>query len=314
MFRGFRILPSKTNIPFLAGRRIYFALSIFLVLGSIGLLVVKGLNLGIDFQGGILLEVRTSGPADIAGMRRTLSDLQLGEATLQEFGSPDTILIRLQRQEGGEEAQQTAVAAVKGALGSGVEYRRSEFVGPQVSEELLWDGIYAVTAAMLAIMVYIWFRFEWEFGVCGVIALLHDVTTALGVLSLLGIEFNLATVAAILTIAGYSINDTVVIFDRVRENLRRYKKMPVEDVMNLSLNGTLPRTLMTSLTTLLTLVALYVLGGEVLRGFSFALMWGVLIGTYSSICLAVPLLLAFNVRPSSVVEEGSQTARSNEPL
>ncbi|MCP5365718.1 MAG: protein translocase subunit SecF [Hyphomicrobiales bacterium] len=314
MFRGFRIIPSNTKIPFLAGRRICFALSIVLVLGSIGLLVVKGLNLGIDFQGGILLEVRTSGPANIAEMRGTLSDLKLGEVTLQEFGSPDTILIRLQRQEGGEEAQQAAVVAVKGALGSGIEYRRSEVVGPQVSEELLWDGIFAVTASMLAIMAYIWFRFEWQFGLCGVIALMHDVITALGLLSLLGIEFNLASVAAILTIAGYSINDTVVIFDRIRENLRRYKKMAAEDVMDLSLNGTLPRTIMTSFTTLLTLFALDVLGGEVLRGFSLALIWGIGVGTYSSICIATPLLLTFKIRRSSVAQEEPQTASSSEPL
>ncbi len=301
--RHLRLIPSGTKIRFVERRKVFFVLSALLVVASVALFAVKGLNYGIDFKGGILLDVRTEGPADLAGLRRTLAGLGLGEVALQEFGAPDDVLIRLQKQEGGEQAQQAAVAQVKEALGPNVEYRRTEFVGPKVSEELFRDGIYAVSAAIFAILVYIWFRFEWQFGLAAVIALLHDVLSTIGIFALLGLEFNLSTVAAVLTIAGYSINDTVVVFDRVRENLRKYKKMPLGDLLNLSVNQTLSRTLMTSVTTLLALGALYVLGGEVIRGFSFGMIWGVLIGTYSSICLAVPLLLYLNVRRGSGAAE-----------
>ncbi len=186
--------------------------------------------------------------------------------------------------------------AVKAALGPEVEYRRTEFVGPKVSQELFWDGVKAVVAAIFAILLYIWFRFEWQFGLGAVTALVHDVLTTIGIFAFLDLEFNLSTVAAILTIAGYSINDTVVVYDRVRENLRKFKKLPLPDLLNNSINQTLSRTLMTSLTTLLALLSLYFLGGEVIRDFSFAMIWGVIIGTYSSICLAVPLLLYLNIR------------------
>jgi preprotein translocase subunit SecF len=257
--------------------------------------VFKGVNYGIDFKGGILIDVRTDGPADIAAMRGTLSGLGLGEVSLQEFGAPDDVLVRLQKQKGGEKAQAVAVEKVKAALGQGVEYRRTEFVGPKVSDELFWDGVMAVAFAITAILVYIWFRFEWQFGLGAVMALIHDVLTTIGLFALLGLEFNLSTVAAILTIAGYSINDTVVVYDRVRENLRRFKTLPLEKLLNNSVNETLSRTVVTSVTTLLALLALYFLGGEIIRGFSFAMIWGVVIGTYSSICLAVPLLLYLNI-------------------
>ena len=294
--RGFRLVPPNTNVEFVGRRKLLFIASAILVLLSVGLFATRGLNYGIDFQGGILIEIRTPEAADLAGMRSTLSDLDVGEIGLQEFGAPTDVLIRLQKQEGGEKGQQVAVEKVKEALGTSLEYRRTEFVGPKVSEELLWDGIYAVTAAILAILVYIWFRFEWQFGFGAVVALIHDVLSTIGIFALLGLEFNLSTVAAILTIAGYSINDTVVVYDRVRENLRRYKTLPLPDLLNKSVNETLSRTVMTSLTTLLALFALYFLGGEVIRGFSFAMIWGVIIGTYSSICLAVPLLLYMNVQ------------------
>jgi preprotein translocase subunit SecF len=294
--RFLRLVPVNTSIPFIAWRKVFFAFSIAMVAASIALFAVRGLNYGIDFRGGILLDVQTDGPADLGSMRSALSGLGLGEVALQEFGAPDTVLIRLQEQDGGEEAQQAAVARVKEVLGPGVEYRRTEFVGPKVSDELFRDGLYAVTLSMLAMLVYIWFRFEWQFGLAAVVALLHDVLATIGLFSLLGLEFNLSTVAAMLTIAGYSINDTVVVFDRVRENLRKYKTMDLAEVFNLSINATLSRTTMTSFTTLLALFALYVLGGEVIRGFSLAMIWGIVVGTYSSICVAVPLLLYLNVR------------------
>ncbi|MEE2761676.1 MAG: protein translocase subunit SecF [Pseudomonadota bacterium] len=289
------LVPIKPNLNFIGRKKSFFIISVLLVATAIGLLLTRGLNFGIDFQGGILLEVRMSEGGKLAEMRSDLSGLGLGEVALQEFGKPTDILVRVQKQEGGEKAQQVAVEKVKAALGDGVQYRRTEFVGPQVSRELFRDGVIAVVLAMIGILAYIWFRFEWQFGLGAIIALLHDVITTIGVFALTGIEFNLSTVAAILTIAGYSINDTVVVYDRVRENLRKYKTMPLTELLNNSINETLSRTVMTSMTTMLALVSLYVLGGEVIRGFSFALIWGVLIGTYSSICVAVPVLLHLNV-------------------
>ncbi len=293
--KALNLVPADVDIGFISKRKLFFVFSALLLAASVALTLTKGLNFGIDFKGGILIEVRTEGPANIADMRGKLSTLGLGDIALQEFGEPTDVLIRIQRQPGGDAAQQEAVNAVKGALEESVQYRRTEFVGPQVSAELLEDGIMAVSLAMLAILVYIWFRFEWQFGVGAVIALVHDVTTTIGIFALLGFEFNLSTVAAVLTIAGYSINDTVVVYDRVRENLRKYKTMPLAELLNLSINNTLSRTLVTSLTTLLALLALFFLGGEVIRDFSFAMIWGVVVGTYSSICIAVPLLLYFGL-------------------
>ncbi|MGB0747718.1 MAG: protein translocase subunit SecF [Magnetospiraceae bacterium] len=304
--RGLRLLPQQPNLDFIGKRKIFFAFSTLLVLGALLLYAMQGLNLGIDFKGGILIEIKTDGPADIAKLRSDVGSLGIGDVSLQEFGAVDEVLIRVQRQDGGEEAQQEAITQVRAVLGGDVEYRRIEAVGPAVSAELFEAGLYAVTFALLAMMAYIWFRFEWQFGLGAVIALFHDVISTVGLFSVLQMEFNLSTVAAILTIAGYSINDTVVVFDRVRENLRRYKKMPLPEVFNKSINETLSRTLMTSLTTLIALLALYILGGEVIRGFSFAMIWGILIGTYSSICLAVPLMLYLKIQRRSGSEQATE--------
>ncbi|MBO6520955.1 MAG: protein translocase subunit SecF [Rhodospirillales bacterium] len=293
--KALNLVPADVDIAFIAKRKLFFAFSAVMIMASVALTFTQGLNFGIDFKGGILIEVRTEGPADIGQMRDKLSTLGLGDISLQEFGEVTDVLIRIQRQPGGDEAQQHAVNAVKGALEENVQYRRTEFVGPQVSAELLEDGIMAVSLAILAILVYIWFRFEWQFGVGAVIALVHDVATTIGIFALMGFEFNLSTVAAVLTIAGYSINDTVVVYDRVREKLRKFKTMPLPELLNLAINKTLSRTIVTSLTTLLALLALFFLGGEVIRDFSFAMIWGVLIGTYSSICIAVPLLMYFGL-------------------
>lgn len=299
--RTLHLIPAITNFAFISKRALFFAFSLTLVISSVGVFLGQGLNYGIDFKGGILMEVKTKGNADIGAMRAKLSSLDLGDVALQEFGAKDEVLIRIQVQEGGEKGQQKAIDKVKTALGDSVaEHRRSEFVGPQVSNELLMDGVYAVVAAMAAILIYIWFRFEWQFGICAIAALVHDVLSTIGLFSLLGLEFNLSTVAAVLTIAGYSINDTVVVFDRVRENIRRYKKMPLPELLNLSINETLSRTTMTSLSTLIAVFALYILGGEVISDFSLAMIWGITIGTYSSICVAVPLLLYMNVNRGSV--------------
>ncbi len=291
-----RIVPENTAINFIGKRLIAFAFSAALVLGSLGLALGTGLNLGIDFLGGILLEVKTDGPADVSKMRSDLGALGLGDVSLQEFGSPDVVLIRVQRQEGGDEAQQKAITIIRSAMGEHIaEYRRTETVGPTVGAELQEAALLAVGSAILAILVYIWFRFEWQFGIAAIIALIHDVLTTIGLFALLQLEFNLATVAAVLTIAGYSINDTVVVFDRVRENLRKYKKLSLVELFNLSINETLARTTITSVTTLLALGALFFFGGEVISGFSIALIWGVVIGTYSSIALAVPVLLYLDI-------------------
>jgi preprotein translocase subunit SecF len=295
------LVPTNTKINFLQFRKITAVFSLLLCVASAGLFFTKGLNFGIDFRGGILIEVRTEGPADISKLRASLSDLGLGEVQLQEFGQASDVLIRIERQPGGEKAQLVAVEKAKKALGDEVNYRRTEFVGPKVGGELIEAGITAVVLALGAMLVYIWFRFEWQFGVGAVVALLHDVLLTIGIFALLGLEFNLSTVAAILTIAGYSINDTVVVYDRVRENLRKYKQMPLAELLNLSINGTLSRTLLTSVTTLLALSALYFFGGEVLAGFSFAMIWGVLVGTYSSIFIAVPLLVYMNLRRTGLI-------------
>lgn len=303
MFRGFTLVPPDTKIPFMAMHKINLAISATIIVGTVLLLIFKGLNLGIDFKGGVLLEVRMPEAADLQAMRSTLGGLDLGEVGLQTFGSDREVLIRLEKQAGGEEAQQAAVEKIREALGPGVDYERVEVVGPQVSSELFTNGLLAIAAALAAIMIYVWFRFEWQFGVAAIVADLHDVIATVGLFSLLGMDFDLTTVAALLTIAGYSVNDTVVVFDRHRENLRKYKSMPLDQLFDLSINQTLSRTTMTAATALIALVALYVFGGEVLRGFSTAMLWGILVGTYSSIFIATPPLLYMNIRKAPVAAD-----------
>ena len=294
-----KLVPSNTNIDFLRLRMPALGFSSLLVAASIAMFAVIGLNLGIDFRGGILIEARsTDGPADISGVRSDLSQLGLGDISLQGFGTETDVLVRVQRQDGNESAQIAAIERITSTLGDSFEIRRTEFVGPTVGAELAEKGILAVICALMAIMVYIWFRFEWQFSIAAIMALAHDVLSTIGLFALTGFEFNLATVAAILTIAGYSINDTVVVFDRVRENLRRYKSYEQRDILNMSLNETLSRTVMTSVTTGLALLAIVLFGGAVLRDFALAMMWGVLIGTYSSVFVAVGMLTFFDLKKS----------------
>ena len=300
------LIPANTKIDFVGKRPFAFGLSISLILISIGAFLIQGLNLGIDFRGGVLIEVETNGPANIEKLRDVLGNLGLGEVQVQEFGNPNDVLIRVQQQDGGERAQQEAVITIKEALGDyAKEYRRTESVGPTVGTELIRAAVLAVSLALGAILIYIWIRFEWQFGVGAIIALSHDVLTTVGLFAVTQLEFNLATVAAVLTIAGYSINDTVVIYDRVREELRRYKKLSIPDLLNLSINRTLSRTFLTSVTTLIALVALATLGGPIIRDFSYAMIWGVLIGTYSSIFVAVPALLIFKLSRESFSSSNS---------
>ncbi|MBT3929226.1 MAG: protein translocase subunit SecF [Rhodospirillaceae bacterium] len=295
------IVPANTNFDFVGRRRLAYPLSALLIILSIGAFFTQGLNFGIDFRGGILIEIKTEGPANVAELRSTVGGLGLGEVQVQEFGAPDDVLIRIQQQDGAESEQLQAINILKDALGDQVaEYRRTEFVGPTVGAELISSAIWAVVLAIGAILIYIWFRFEWQFGVGAVIALTHDVVTTIGLFAFTQLEFNLATVAAILTIAGYSINDTVVIYDRVREELRRYKKLDMPALLNLAANRTLSRTFMTSVTTLIALIALAVFGGTIIRDFALAMIWGVIIGTYSSVFVAVPVLLALNLSRQSL--------------
>jgi preprotein translocase SecF subunit len=295
------LVPADPKLNFLGKRTLCLAFSAFLVIGSLVAFAVQGLNFGVDFRGGILMEVETAEPADVGALRAELGGLGLGEVTLQEFGGPDVLLINVSRQDGGEEEQRAAIEEVQQVLGERVEeYRRIEFVGPKVGAELRQAGILATVLALAAIGVYIWLRFEWQFGLAALVALAHDVIATVGFFAVTQIEFNLATLAAVLTIAGYSINDTVVVFDRVREMLRKYKKMPMAELLNMAVNKTLSRTLLTSVTTLLALVALAVFGGEVIRGFTSGLIWGVVIGTYSSVALAIPLLYYMGMRRDQI--------------
>ncbi|MBL8708148.1 MAG: protein translocase subunit SecF [Rhodospirillaceae bacterium] len=297
MWKPLHLVPPDTRIDFLRYHKITFALSIVMVLASIGLVFTKGLNFGIDFAGGIVMEVESpDAVADLASMRSSLNALELGEVALQEFGAPNVVLIRVPQQEGGEVATQAAVAKVQESLGSAWQYRRTESVGPKVGSELIESAFFAFILAMGGIMAYIWFRYEWNFGLNALIALVHDCVTTIGLFALTGMEFNLATVAAVLTIAGYSVNDTVVVFDRIRYDLRRFKTMPVRDLLNQSLNSTLSRTTVTSGLTLLSVLALAIWGGEAMRGFAVALIWGIVIGTYSTLFMATPLLLYVDLR------------------
>ena len=295
-------------------RRVSFPISAVLSIAAMLLFFFNGLNFGIDFVGGTLMEVQSKrGPADLAQMRSTLGSLQLGDIQLQQFGAPTDVLIRIPQQTGGEGAQQAAVAKVRGALGDGVDYRRVEVVGPRVSTELLAYGTVGLMTAILGILVYLWFRFEWQFALGAMIANVHDLVLTIGFMSLTQIDFDLTSIAALLTILGYSLNDTVVIYDRIREMLRRYKKMPMADLLNISVNSTLSRSIITHVTVTLALLALYFFGGHAIHSFTATMIFGVvLVGTYTSIFIAAPILIYLGVgttRQESKEEKGDIPAR-----
>ncbi|MGB0698468.1 MAG: protein translocase subunit SecF [Parvibaculales bacterium] len=293
-----KLVPVNTSIGFIRHRTIAMVLSSLLVVASVFVFLVNGLNFGIDFRGGTLIEASSESAVDLAELRGRLGALDLGEVQIQEFGKETDVLIRIAEKEGATDASNnlSAVEQVREELSSDFDVRRVEIVGPQVSAELIQTGIMAVLAAIASMLIYIWFRFEWQFSVGAVLALVHDVALTIGLFALLQLDFNLSILAAILTIVGYSMNDTVVVYDRVRENLRKYKKMDLAELLNIAINETLSRTVMTSVTTMLALLALYILGGEVIRGFTFAMIWGVIVGTYSSIFIASPLLMLLGVK------------------
>ena len=295
-----RLISDNTSIKFIKLKLVTFSISTILSIASILAVCFIGLNLGIDFKGGILLEVRTSSNISISSIRNEISDLNIGEISIQEFGKDSDYLIRIERQEGSDSAQQIAVEAIKASLDKAfakdIEYRRLEYVGPTVSKDLVSDGVMAIIFAIIAMLAYIWFRFELPFALGAIVALMHDIVLTMGLFAILGLEFNLATVAAILLIIGYSMNDTVVVYDRIRENLRKFKKMNLNDLLDKSINETLSRTINTTVTTILALGALYLFGGQIIADFAFAMLWGIVVGTYSSIFIASTILVYVNVR------------------
>ncbi|XBQ15207.1 MAG: protein translocase subunit SecF [Oceanicaulis sp.] len=338
-----RFIPTDTDFPFIKMRVGAFVVSLALMLASAAAFFGMGLNFGIDFRGGTLIEIQTEGPADLGAIRSELGTLGLGDVQVQEFGAEDAVLIRVETldQAGGqavfEQAQAQGLALPESRVRDGVEddeaaqqvvreviqarldsafenidYRRVEVVGPQVSGELVVAGTTAVVVALFLMLVYIWFRFEWQYSVGAVLALVHDVVATIGFFAITQLEFNLSTIAAILTIVGYSMNDTVVVYDRIREKFRKYKTRPTPEVLNMAINKTLSRTILTSGTTLVAIVAMAVIGGPALQGFALALIWGVAIGTYSSIFVAAPLLTLTGVKRESG-EEGDNALVDNAP-
>jgi preprotein translocase subunit SecF len=312
-----RIVPDDTKFDFTQFRRISFPVSALLTIAAITLFFTHGLNFGIDFKGGTLMEVQAkSGNADIGAMRTKLSALELGDVQLQQFGGPADVLIRLAQQPGGDAAQQAAVQKVRATLGDSVEYRRVEVVGPRVSGELLAYGMLGLIVAILGILIYLWFRFEWQFALGAMIANIHDIVLTIGFMSITQIDFDLTSIAALLTILGYSLNDTVVIYDRIREILRRYKKMPMPELLNESINSTLSRSIITHVTVTLALLALYLFGGQAIHSFSAVMMFGVvLVGTYTSIFIAAPMLIYLGVGenrddPVSTSKPAKKTAKA----
>ena len=307
MFRGFSFVPADTKIDFVRLRTISWVVSALLTVVPLFLVWTVGLNFGIDFQGGTLIEIKTKeSTADLASIRSRINALNIGEVQIQEFGAPDNVLIRIAAQPT-EQEQQASIGKVKQALGEGVEYRRVEVVGPTISNELIAGGTVAVVVAMLGILIYVWFRFEWQFAVAAIASLIHDVTGTIGVYALLQLEFNLSSIAAILTIIGYSLNDKVVIFDRIRENLRKYRRMPLVELLNLSINETLSRTTLTHVTTFLAMLPFLIVGGEAIYGFALAMCWGIVIGAYSSIFVAAPLQLILGVKRDAFTKSGEST-------
>lgn len=300
-----RLVRENTSIDFFSKARIWLGISMVAMVLAFASFLIQGLNYGIDFQGGTSIRTDSTMPVDVAEYRSVLEALDLGDISIAEVDDPlfdenqHVALVRVQAQEGDERIASDTIEAIQAALRTidpDMTFPSVESVGPKVSGELIQTAVIAVALAVVAILLYIWLRFEWQFAIGAVLALSHDVILTIGIFSELQIKFDLAIIAALLTIVGYSINDTVIVFDRVRENLRKYKKKDLKEVLNISINETLSRTLMTSVTTMLALLALFILGGDVIRGFVFAMMWGVLIGTYSSIFVASAILLVLGVK------------------
>jgi preprotein translocase subunit SecF len=304
-------LSQKMNLHYVKYFKYCLGLSIAAILGTIVLLSTEGLNFGIDFKGGTLIQIETPTATDAGHLRTTLSHLGIGEVSLQAFGSDKEFLIRFPDQPGGPDVQKAAAEKVLAAIPAGSKELRREQVGSTVSKELIVSAIWAVVFTNLAIFAYVWFRFEWQFAIGAIVSLIHDVMFTIGVFAFFRLDFDLTIVAALLTILGYSINDTVVIYDRIRENLRRYKRMPLADLLDLSVNETMSRTIMTVGTVFMALLALYFFGGEVIRGFTFAMLFGVLVGTYSSVFIAAPFLILIGVKRDWSADKAKVAAGSS---
>ena len=311
----FRMVPDNTKIKFIEARYFAYVVSTIMILGSIVLFFTKGLNYGIDFKGGVMIQIQTEKAVNLPPLRSGLDSLGLGDVSIQTFGAPNALLIRFRGSKSeakGTKQVDMVKAKIQQLIPGKVDFQQVQSIGGKVSKELVTSGILSLLLAMGAVVIYIWFRFEWQFGIAAIVALIHDVSATIGLFSLTGIEFNLSIIAALLTIVGYSLNDTVVVFDRVRENLRKYRKMPLPELLNLSVNDTLTRTIMTSTTTLLALSALLFFGGEVIRGFTAAMIWGIVVGTYSSIYVASPILMFTNVRRD--YDDGASKGKAKEGI
>jgi preprotein translocase subunit SecF len=303
-----RYMPHEFRWDVVGTRFYWYVFTMVLVVVSLVSIATRGFNFGIDFAGGVLIEARAEQVVDLSKMREELGNLGLGEIGITTFGDTGRdVMIRVAQQEGGDAAQNVALKKVQDKLANGFEIRRTDVVGPKVGSELIISGALAVALALIAIAIYVWFRFEWQFALGTCLALCSDVLTTLGVFSLFHLEFDLTTVAAVLTIAGYSVNDSIVVYDRVRELLRKYKKMALPELLNLAVNRVMPRTLLTVFTVLLTVLALLFFGGKVLMGFSIAMLWGLFVGTFSSIRVGMPVLLYLDLRRDEDLVGGAKT-------
>jgi len=305
-----RLAPENTKFPFMRFRRVSYPFSALLSIISVLVFLSWGMNFGIDFSGGTLIELRAkSGLADLHSLRQLTEQLNIGDVEVQTFGSPSEVTLRFGLQPGGDAAQEKAVAKVKDAIGNDYEIRRTEVVGPRVSGELVQSGTLGVVLSILAVLAYLWFRFEWQFAVGAIIATMHDLLLTVGFFSVTQLEFNTTSIAAILTIVGYSLNETVVVLDRIREMMKKYRKIPTENLIDLSVNAVLPRTIMTATTVFLALISLVTFGGEVIRSFSLAMLWGVFIATYSSVFICSPMLIYLGLRPEVEAAAAAPSAK-----
>ncbi|HEY5226609.1 MAG TPA: protein translocase subunit SecF [Methylovirgula sp.] len=292
-----RLAPENTKFGFMRFRRVSYPFSATMSIISVVLFLTLGMNFGIDFSGGTLMELRAkSGDAQIALLRATVSKLNIGDVEVQGFGTPSDVLLRFGVQKGGAAAQEGTVARVKKELAAKYDFRRVDVVGPRVSGELVQSGTLGVVLSIVAVLAYLWFRFEWQFAVGAIIATMHDLLLTVGFFSITRLEFNTTSIAAILTIVGYSLNETVVVLDRIREMLRKYRRMPTDELIDMSINAVLPRTIMTATTVFLALLSLVIFGGEVIRSFSIAMIWGIFVATYSSIFICSPMLIYLGLR------------------
>jgi preprotein translocase subunit SecF len=305
-----RLAPENTKFPFMRFRRVSYPFSAVLSIAAVLLFILHGMNFGIDFAGGTLIEMRAkSGIADTSMLRDLAENLGIGDVEVQRFGTESDVTLRFGVQPGGDAAQEAAVEKIRTAVGDGYDFRRTEVVGPRVSGELVQSGTLGVVVSILAVLTYLWFRFEWQFAIAAVIATMHDLLLTVGFFSLTHLEFNTTSIAAILTIVGYSLNETVVVLDRIREMMRKFKRMPTAELIDTSINAVLPRTIMTASTVFLALISLVVFGGQVIRSFSLAMVWGIFVATYSSIFICSPMLIYLGLRNEGreAVPDGSDS-------